>query len=88
MTKYKDKALTKVKTVRGQLDAIINMLEEDRYCLDISTQLLSCIGQLKKANIDILEGHMKTCVKTAIENNEKSEEKINEIVNILDKYLK
>ncbi len=87
MTEYKKRALKKVKTVRGQLDAIVDMIEDDRYCVDISTQILSCIGQLKKANIDILNGHMRTCVKNAIEN-DNADEKIDEIIKILDKYIK
>ncbi len=87
MTEYKQKALKKIKTVRGQLDAIVTMIEEDRYCVDISTQILSCIGQLKKANIDILNGHMRTCVKHAIEN-DNADEKIEEVINIIDKYIK
>jgi len=49
----KETALKKLKTVRGQVDGIIRMIEEDRYCVDISTQILSIIGLLKKANIDL-----------------------------------
>ena len=42
------------------------MLEDDRYCVDVSTQILSAIGLLKKANIDILNSHIRSCVITAI----------------------
>lgn len=82
----KKKVATNLKTARGQIDGILKMVEEDRYCVDISTQILSVIGILKKTNSQILGSHIKSCVATAIENGE-GEEKIEEIVKILDKYL-
>lgn len=85
----KQKAAMKLKTARGQIDGIIKMIEEDRYCVDISTQILSIIGLLKKANIDVLNSHIRSCVKEAILEGEKEgEKKIEEIVTIIDKYIK
>lgn len=89
MNPGKEKAAKKLKTVRGQIDGIIKMIEEDRYCVDISTQILSAIGLLKKANIDILNSHIRSCVKDAIlEGEQEGEEKIEEIVTIIDKYIR
>lgn len=89
MNEGKIKAINKLKTARGQIDGILRMLEDDRYCVDISTQILSAIGLLKKANIDILNSHIRSCVATAIlEGQEQGEEKIEEIINIIDKYIK
>ena len=89
MNEGKRKAAIKLKTARGQIDGIIKMLEDDRYCVDVSTQVLSAIGLLKKANIDILNSHIRSCVATAIlESEEQGEEKIEEIINIIDKYIK
>ncbi|MCX5775677.1 MAG: metal-sensing transcriptional repressor, partial [Firmicutes bacterium] len=39
-----------VKTARGQLDGVIKMIEEDRYCIDISNQILAAEAILHKAN--------------------------------------
>lgn len=89
MNQGKAAALNKMKTARGQLDGIIRMIEDDRYCVDISTQILSVIGLLKKSNIDVLNGHIRTCVSDAIlEGGEQGDEKIEEIINIIDKYIK
>lgn len=89
MNEGKKKAITKLKTARGQIDGIIRMLEEDRYCVDVSTQILSGIALLKKANIDVLNSHIRTCVADAIiESEEKGDEKIEEIIKIIDKYIK
>ncbi|NLJ99129.1 MAG: metal-sensing transcriptional repressor [Tissierellia bacterium] len=89
MNEGKEKAAQKLKTVRGQVNGIIKMLEEDRYCVDISTQILSAIALLKKANIDVLNSHIRSCVKDAIlEGESQGEEKIEEIITVIDKYIK
>lgn len=89
MNSGKKKAITKLKTARGQIDGIIRMLEEDRYCVDVSTQILSVIGLLKKSNIDVLDGHLRTCVSQAIiEGEDHGDAKIEEIINIIDRYIK
>lgn len=89
MNPGKEKAVSKLKTARGQLDGIIKMIEADRYCIDISTQILSAIGLLKKANIDVLDSHLRSCVTGAIlEGESEGAEKIEEIINIIDRYIK
>lgn len=89
MNDEKKKAMNLLKTAKGQMDGIIKMLEDDRYCVDISTQILSAIALLQKANINILDQHIKTCVRTAIlEGEHEGEEKIDEIINVIDKYIK
>ena len=76
-----------LKTARGQLDGIIKMVEEDRYCMDISNQLLAIQSVLKKANKEILHAHMNSCVKQAFEQGD-GQQKIDEILNLLDKISK
>jgi DNA-binding FrmR family transcriptional regulator len=80
------KALDLLKTVRGQVDAVVRMVEEDRYCIDVSRQVLASIALLRKANLLILRQHMNTCVKDAIQS-DRGAEKIDEITMILEKYL-
>lgn len=89
MNDSKKKAANTLKTARGQIDGIIKMIEDERYCVDVSTQILSVIGLLKKANIDVLNNHLRHCVSSAIlQSEEQGEEKIEEIINIIDKYIK
>ncbi len=80
------KALQLLKTVRGQVDAVIRMVEEDRYCIDVSKQILSVIALLKKANSTVLRQHMNTCVRDAVGKGG-GEEKVEEIMHILDSYV-
>lgn len=80
------KAIQYLKTARGQIDGIIKMIEDERYCVDISNQIIASQAILRKANLVILKRHLEHCVKDAcIEGN--GEEKIEEIVKILDKVM-
>lgn len=83
----KTKVLNLLKTSRGQIEGIIKMVEDDRYCVDISKQILAVQAQLKKANLQILDQHIKHCVKEAVLSGSE-EEKINEIIELLDRYVK
>lgn len=76
-----------LKTAGGQINGIIRMLEDERYCVDISKQILAVQALLKKANLKILDRHIKHCVKDAFEKGE-GDQKVDEIIKLLDKYLK
>ena len=86
MNKEKQKALQALKTARGQIDGIIKMIEDERYCIDISNQIFAASSLLKKANLEILKQHMNHCVLEAV-NEGNGDEKINEIILILSKIL-
>ena len=72
-----------LKTARGQIDGILKMIEEDRYCLDVSHQLMATQSILKKANRMVLKAHMDCCVREAVESG-KPEEKLEELAVLLD----
>ena len=54
----RDKVVPLIKTARGQLDGILKMIDEDRYCIDISNQVLAVISILGKANKEIIRTHL------------------------------
>jgi len=72
-----------LKTAKGQIDGILKMIEEERYCIDVSNQLLATQAILKKVNQEVLSAHLQHCVKSAI-----GEEDINEKMEELDKIIK
>jgi len=80
-------ALNVLKTAKGQIEAVIRMTSEGRYCVDISNQVTAAIALLKKANLMILDRHLKTCVKDSFEDGTR-DEKIEEIIGVLGTYLK
>lgn len=75
-----------LKTARGQIDGILKMVEEDRYCIDISHQLMAAQSILRTANKEVLTAHLKSCVKNA-ETEEERNEKIDELIRTFDRLI-
>jgi DNA-binding FrmR family transcriptional regulator len=82
----KKKVMRYLKTAQGQMEGIMRMVEDDRYCVDISNQILAVQSLLKKANHDILKAHINGCIKDAFQQGESESEKLDEVMRILDKY--
>ncbi len=81
------KVLKLLKTARGQIDGIIKMVEDDRYCIDISQQLMATAAILNTTNREVLSAHLKNCVNNA-STAEEREEKIDELIVMLSKIVK
>lgn len=79
-----------LKTTRGQIDGLIRMVEEDRYCIDISNQLLSTQALLGTINAEVLTAHVDHCVRQAFESGDQAEEekKIAELQAVLKRLSK
>ena len=83
----KTKVTNLLKTVRGQVDGIMKMIEDDRYCIDISHQLMATQAMITKANREVLSAHIKSCILEAKDGAER-EEKIDEMVELISKLIK
>lgn len=82
----KQKVSQLLKTARGQIDAVLAMIEDDRYCLDISQQVMAAQALLGRANKEILTAHLTHCVRNAKSDVER-EEKAAELAALLNKLL-
>lgn len=85
MTKDHQKVRKYLTIAKGQLEGIIRMIDEDRYCLDISDQLMATRAMLKKTNNLILKNHIDNCVRNAIKDGDDS--KIDEVIKALEKQI-
>ncbi len=75
-----------IKIARGQLDGILRMIDEDRYCVDISNQILAVESILKNANREILHAHIRSCVREGLKTDEPNP-KIEEALSLLDRLI-
>ena len=87
MKAEKETVVRLLKTARGQLDGILRMVEEDRYCLDISQQLMAAVAMLNRVNKEVLSAHLKHCVQQAQSEQDRNE-KIDEFITTLGKLMK
>ncbi|GCE45382.1 DNA-binding FrmR family transcriptional regulator [Thermosporothrix hazakensis] len=86
-TDEKQKLLTRLRRIEGQVRGIQRMVDEDQYCIDILTQIAGAQSALNQVALKLIERHMNHCVTEAIQEG-KGEEKIKEIIQILQRYTR
>jgi DNA-binding FrmR family transcriptional regulator len=78
--------LNRLKRIEGQVKGIQKMVENGKYCSDILIQITAAKAALEKVGGIILEEHLKTCIKGAVEENK--DEEVDELIKIMLKYMK
>jgi DNA-binding FrmR family transcriptional regulator len=86
----KNKLLKRLARAEGQVRGIARMVEEDRYCIDILTQLAAVDTALESVALEILEDHVKHCVAGALASGDKTdaENKIDELLEAVRRFAK
>ncbi|KAF0112826.1 MAG: hypothetical protein FD163_1780 [Hyphomonadaceae bacterium] len=81
------KKIPNINRAIGQLEAVKRMIEGEKYCLEILTQLRASRNAIKSIELAVLETHMQECLKRSLTDTpEEQQMKIGEIVNLLKKY--
>lgn len=85
-----EEQLIPLRRIEGQIRGIQKMVEEERYCVDILTQLRSIEGAIFRVEKGILRKHLAGCVASAFKGKSESEkqQKINEIIGLVTKFRK
>lgn len=75
----------RLNRIEGQVRGLSRMVEEDRYCIDIVTQISAVRAALRRAEEEILRDHVSHCVEHAITSGDKQDQrsKIAEIIDVL-----
>lgn len=84
MTPQKEKALISLKKASSLMQRIVKMTENDAYCMDVMQQNMAVIGLLKSAHQSLMENHLHTCFRRAMDSrNEKAKlDMIGEILKV------
>lgn len=79
--------LNRLKRLEGQVRGVINMIEEDRYCIDVLHQIQAVKSALGRVEREILKEHAATCVESAISSGDETEqrEKVSELIDLFEK---
>jgi len=86
----KEKALINFKKAHGLLNKIMEMTNNNEYCIDIMQQNLAAIGLLRSAHEMLMENHLNSCFKTAMasKNDKRKKEMTNEILKVTKLFNK
>ena len=74
-TKTKASCLKRLNRVEGQVRGIARMIDEDRYCIDIVTQLSAVRAALRRVEDEVLRDHVALCVEHAIASGDANEQR-------------
>ena len=90
MAKDRTAILNRLKRIEGQMRGIAQMVEQDRYCIDILNQMQAVKAALSKAESEILKDHAACCVSEAIASGDAAEPRIkfNELIELFEKIKK
>lgn len=91
MTKMsKEARLKRLSRVEGQVRGLMRMVEEDRYCIDIITQISAVRAALRRVEGEILNDHIAHCVEHAIINGSAVDQrrKIKELMDVLARAVR
>jgi CsoR family transcriptional regulator, copper-sensing transcriptional repressor len=82
--------LKRLNRIEGQVRGIAGMVEQDRYCIDVVTQISAVRAALRRAEEEILRDHVSHCVEHAIASGDKQDQrnKIAEIIDVLGRSNK
>lgn len=84
--KNRDQLLKRVNRLEGQARGIGRMIEDDRYCLEIVTQLSAIQAAARELSLQLLEDHVSHCVADAIRSGD-AEPKIQELIETLGRAM-
>jgi DNA-binding FrmR family transcriptional regulator len=85
--KAKISVLKRLKRIEGQVRGLARMVETDRYCIDIVTQISAVRAALRAVEEEILSDHVANCVEHAISSGNKAEQrrKVAELMDVLSR---
>ena len=85
----KERYLGRMKRIEGQARGIAKMIDEEKYCIDILTQVSAVNSALKGVGLQLLDDHMRHCVKNAvIQGDEAANEKFEEVSDAIGRFTR
>jgi DNA-binding FrmR family transcriptional regulator len=86
----KPKLLNRLNRIEGQVRGVARMVEEDRYCIDVLTQLRAVRAALSRVEIEMLKEHLDHCIRNAIIQGDVDEQrkKAAELIELLGRAAK
>lgn len=83
----KPKLLNRLSRIEGQVRGVARMVEEDRYCIDVLTQLQAARAALARVESEILKAHLGHCIEGAIVSGDRDEQrrKAAELIALLER---
>ena len=86
-TMHKQQLQTRLRRVEGQVRGVARMVDEDKYCGDVVTQVAAIQAALDKVSLGLLDGHIRGCVREEIQAGG-GDERVDELLEVMDRVLR
>ena len=86
-TMQKQQLQTRLRRIEGQVRGVARMIDEDKYCVDVVTQVAAIQAALDKVSLGLLDGHIRGCVREEIEAGG-GEAKVDELLQVMYRVLR
>ncbi|HYD09528.1 MAG TPA: metal-sensitive transcriptional regulator [Acidimicrobiales bacterium] len=83
----KDKLATRLARIEGQVRGVARMVDEDRYCIDVLTQISAIQAALDKVAVGLLDGHARHCLVGGHGGPTDPEERVDELMGAVQRLL-
>jgi CsoR family transcriptional regulator, copper-sensing transcriptional repressor len=85
----RDELLARLRRIEGQVRGLQRMIEEDRYCIDVLTQISSATRALQSVAVGMLDDHVRHCVRNAIDQGpETADARIDEALDVVHRLIR
>jgi CsoR family transcriptional regulator, copper-sensing transcriptional repressor len=86
-TMQKQQLQTRLRRIEGQVRGVARMIEQDKYCVDVVTQVAAIQAALDKVSLGLLDGHIRGCVREEIQSGG-GDAKVDELLQVMDRVLR
>ena len=83
----KEANLKRLRRIEGQVRGVARMIDEDKYCVDVVTQVAAIQAALDKVSLGLLDGHIRGCVREEIQAGG-GDARVDELLQVMDRVLR
>jgi DNA-binding FrmR family transcriptional regulator len=84
----KQQIQNRLRRIEGQVRGLQRMVEEEKYCVEILTQIASIVSASEKVALILLADHVEHCLKEAIGDGDRADEKVAELASAVERFLR
>ena len=86
-TMQKEQLQTRLRRIEGQVRGVARMIDQDKYCVDVVTQVAAIQAALDKVSLGLLDGHIRGCVREEIQAGG-GDARVDELLQVMDRVLR
>jgi DNA-binding FrmR family transcriptional regulator len=83
----KQQLQTRLRRIEGQVRGVARMIDQDKYCVDVVTQVAAIQAALDKVSLGLLDGHIRGCVRDEIQAGG-GDAKVDELLQVMDRVMR